>query len=138
MIAVKTYPKKVIIASMLVFVLFVTNFALFGRVEAETGVGKDVFKVVVSLFGISNSTKDIVTIVNVDDQTKVKLYNAEDPATGGQDKVSYTLTFPNLAVNDGEPYNVCTMSVDNFKLKCKQGSNSPLNRPEFVDVDVSK
>ena len=123
---------------MLVLVLFVTNIALFGRVEAETGVGKDVFKVVVSLFGISNSTKDIVTIVNVDDQTKVKLYNAEDPVTGGQDKVSYTLTFPNLAVNDGEPYNVCTMSVDNFKLNCQKGDNSPLNRPEFVDVDVSK
>jgi hypothetical protein len=52
-------------------------------VEAETGVGKDVFKVVVSLFGISNSTKDIVTIVNVDDQTKVKEYNAEDPENEG-------------------------------------------------------
>lgn len=123
---------------MLVLVLFVMNIALFGRVEAETGVGKDVFKVVVSLFGISNSTKDIVTMVNVDDQTKVKLYNAEDPATSGQDKVSYTLTFPNLTVNAGDPYTVCTMSVDNFKLNCKQGSNSPLSRPEFVDVDVSK
>jgi hypothetical protein len=123
---------------MLVFVLFVTNFALFGRVEAETGVGKDVFKVIVSLLGISNSTKDIVTIVNVGDQTKVKLYNAEDPETGGQDRVSYTITFPNLAVDDGEPYNVCTMSVDNFKLNCEKGNNSPLNRPEFVDIDVSK
>jgi hypothetical protein len=135
---VKTYPKKVIIASMLVFVVFVTNFALFGRVEAETGVGTNVFKVIVSLFGISNSTKDIVTIVNVGDQTKVKVYNAEDPENEGLDRVSYTITFPNLTVNDGEPYNVCTMSVDDFKLKCKQGSNSPLNRPEFVDVDVSK
>ena len=27
---------------------------------------------------------------------------------------------------------------DDFKLKCKEGSNSPLNRPEFVDVEVSK
>jgi hypothetical protein len=138
MIALKTYLTKPIITVMLIFVLFVTNFSVFSRAEAETGVGKDVFKVIISLFGISNSTRDIVTIVNVGDQTKVKVYNAEDPENEGLDKVSYTITFPNLAVNDGEPYNVCTMSVDDFKLKCKQGSNSPLNRPEFVDVDVSK
>ncbi|TLX82314.1 MAG: hypothetical protein E6L04_10155 [Thaumarchaeota archaeon] len=53
---------------------------LFGstpsRVMAESGVGKDVFKIVVSLYGITDSTKDIITIVNVGDQTKVKLHNA--------------------------------------------------------------
>jgi hypothetical protein len=123
---------------MLIFVLFVTNFSVFSKAEAETGIGKDVFKVIVSLFGISNSTKDIVTIVNVGDQTKVKVYNAEDPETEGLDRVSYTITFPNLAVDDGDPYNVCTVSVDDFKLNCEEGSNSPLNRPEFVDIDVSK
>jgi hypothetical protein len=123
---------------MLIFVLFVTNFSVFSNAEAETGIGKDVFKVIVSLFGISNSTKDIVTIVNVGDQTKVKVYNAEDPETEGLDRVSYTITFPNLAVDDGDPYNVCTVSVDDFKLNCEEGSNSPLNRPEFVDIDVSK
>jgi hypothetical protein len=37
-----------------------------------------------------------------------------------------------------EKYNVCIISTDNFKLKCEEGSNSPLNRPEFVDTDVSK
>ena len=30
------------------------------------------------------------------------------------------------------------MSVDDFKLKCKEGNNSPLDRPEFVDIKVSK
>jgi hypothetical protein len=134
----KTYLTKPIITTMLIFVLFVTNFSVFSKAEAETGIGKDVFKVIVSLFGISNSTKDIVTIVNVGDQTKVKVYNAEDPETEGLDRVSYTITFPNLAVDDGDPYNVCTVSVDDFKLNCEEGSNSPLNRPEFVDIDVSK
>jgi hypothetical protein len=138
MVALKTYLTKPIITAMLIFVLFVTNFSGFSRTEAETGVGKDVFKVIISLSGISNSPKDIVTIVNVGDQTKVKVYNAEDPEMEGLDKVSYTITFPNLNVNDGDPYNVCTMSVDDFKLKCKEGSNSPFNRPEFVDIDVFK
>jgi hypothetical protein len=107
-------------------------------VSAETGAGKDVFKVIVTLFDITNSTKDIVTLVNVKDQTKIKLFNADYPQTQGQDKVSYTLTFPNLTVNDGDPYTVCTVKVENFKLDCIKGKNSPLNRPEFVDVDTAK
>ena len=51
--------------SVLIFVLFLKTFAIFSSVEAETGVGKDVFKAIVTLFGMSNSTKDIVTLVNV-------------------------------------------------------------------------
>ena len=50
------------------------TFAIFSSVEAETGVGKDVFKAIVTLFGMSNSTKDIVTLVNVGDEMKVKVY----------------------------------------------------------------
>ena len=108
------------------------------KVMAESGVGKDVFKVVVSLYGITNSTKDILTIVNVADETKVKLYSPENPANEGSDKVYYVFTFPGVVVEDGDPYNVCTVGVDNFKLKCEHGNNSPLNRPEFVDINVSE
>ena len=92
----------------------------------------------VSLFGITNSTKDIMTLVNVKDQTKVKVFNAENPESEGEDKVSYTITFPNLSVDDGEPYTVCTVSVEDFELNCTEGNNSPLNRPEFVDINVSE
>jgi len=30
------------------------------------------------------------------------------------------------------------VSTDNFKLKCENGNNSPLDRPEFVDINVSE
>lgn len=113
-----------------------TTVSLFDSVNAESGEGNDVFKVVVSLFGITNSTKDVLTLVSVEDQTKIKLFNAEDPENRGQDKVSYTMTFPGVEVQDGDPYTVCTMTTDNFKLECDKGNNSPLNRPEFVDVNV--
>ncbi|MDW0340675.1 MAG: hypothetical protein QN597_10575 [Nitrososphaeraceae archaeon] len=129
--------KSAIITSLIVAMIF-TNVSLNAKVSAESGVGKDVFKVVVSLFGITNSTKDIVTLVNVKDQTKIKMFNAENPETEGEDKVSYVITFQNLSVDDGEPYNVCTVSVADFKLDCKDGNNSPLNRPEFVDINVSE
>jgi len=130
------FMESLIFTSFVIAIVF-TNVSLSTKVTAETGQGKDVFKVIVTLFGITNSTKDTVTIVNVDDQTKVKIFNAENPESEFEDKVSYTITFPNLTVNDGDPYKVCTVSVGDFKLNCKEGNNSPLTRPEFVDVKVS-
>ncbi len=130
------FMRSLIVMSLLIAIAF-TNVNLFAKVTGETGIGKDVFKVIVTLYDITNSTKDITTLVNVKDQTKVKLFNAENPETEGQDKESYTITFPNVTVNDGDPYTVCTVSVEDFKLNCKEGNNSPLNRPEFVDIDVS-
>ena len=130
------YVTKSIIIGLLVTAILVTNVSLFSRVRAESGVGKNVCKVIVTLFGITNSTKDVLTLVNVEDQTKIKLFNAEDPENQGQDKVSYTMTFPGIEVQDNDPYTVCTMIVKNFKLECDKGNNSPLNRPEFVDINV--
>ena len=130
------FMKSMISTSLIVAILF-TNVNLFAKATAESGVGKDVFKVIVTLYGITNSTKDITTLVNVKDQTKVKVFNAENPESQVEDKVSYTMTFPNLTVNDGDPYTVCTVSVEDFELNCREGNNSPLNRPEFVDINVS-
>jgi hypothetical protein len=128
--------NSMIVTSLIIAIAF-TNVNLFAKVTGETGIGKDVFKVIVTLYDITNSTKDITTLVNVKDQTKVKVFNPEDPESEVEDKVSYTMTFPNVTVNDGEPYTVCTVSVEDFKLNCREGNNSPLNRPEFVDINVS-
>ena len=125
-----------IITSLIISIVF-TSASILPKVTAESGVGTDVFKVVVSLFGITNATKDITTLVNVKDETKIKMLNAENPESESEDKVSYTITFPNLRVDDGEPYRVCTVSVQNFVANCQEGQNSPLDRPEFVDMDVS-
>jgi hypothetical protein len=133
----RNYLMKSMIVTGIILTVVLANVNLLAKVTAETGAGKDVFKVVVTLFGLTNSTKDIATIVNVKDQTKLKLFNAENPQGQAQDKVSYTITFPNLTVNAGDPYTVCTVSVADFKLDCIKGKNSPLDRPEFVDIDKS-
>lgn len=122
----------------LVFAMDLANVSQLYKVTAETGIGNDVFKVTVTLFDITNSTKDITTLVNVKDETKVKVYNAENPEGRENNTVSYVMTFPNLQVNDGEPYTVCTVSVEDFELVCMEGNNSPVNRPEFVDINVSE
>lgn len=132
----RNYFTRLTLVVALIMSVGFTTVSLFGSVNAESGEGKDVFKVVVTLFGITNSTKDVLTLVNVEDQTKIKLFNPEGPENRGQDKVSYTMTFPGIEVQDGDPYAVCTMTTDNFKLKCDKGNNSPLDRPEFVDINV--
>jgi hypothetical protein len=132
----KTYFYTSAMILGVVFCLLLGNVAI-SKIMAESGEGNDVFKVVVSLYGITNSTKDILTIVNVPDSTKIKLYSPEDPKTEGSDKVSYVFTFPGLSVEDGERYNVCTVGAADLKLKCEHGNNSPLNRPEFVDINLS-
>lgn len=126
--------------TMILGLLFsiILGYVSISKVMAESGVGNDVFKLVVSLYGITNSTKDIVTIANVHDSTKIKLFNPQNPDTEGSDKVSYVFTFPGVAVDNGERYNVCTVGVADFKLKCEHGNNSPLNRPEFVDINVAQ
>ena len=91
----KTYFFTLALISGLVFSFLFGNISI-SKVMAESGVGNDVFKIVVSLYGITNSTKDIVTIVNVGDQTKVKLYSPNNPTTEDSDKVSYTFAFPNI------------------------------------------
>jgi hypothetical protein len=136
-LSMRIYFIKSVKVTSLIVAIFLASITMFSKAKAETGVGKDVFKVIVSLFDITNSTKDITTIVNVKDETKVKVFNAENPETEVQDKVSYTITFPDLAVDDGEDYTVCTVSSEDFVLDCVEGQNSPLNRPEFVDISIS-
>jgi hypothetical protein len=43
------------------------------------------------------------------------MFNAENPEDEARDKVSYAMTFPNLAVDDGEEYNVCTIECRRYQ-----------------------
>ena len=117
------------------YIAFLLGDVAPSKIKVESGIGKDAFKIVVSLYGITDSTKDIITIANAGDQTKVKLHPAGNSTA---DKVSYVFSFPGLRVEDGERYNVCTMSIENFNLKSEHGQNSPFSRREVVDINVSQ
>ena len=105
--------------------------------NAQITKTQNTFKVIVTLSGITSSTKDILILVNIEDQTKSKLFNAEDPQIKGAHKVNYTMTFPGSAVDEDDKYTVCIMSVKNFKLECDNANNSPLKKPEFVDINLA-
>jgi hypothetical protein len=114
----------------------------FRTLYAETGTGKDVFKVIVSVFDISNETGDIVTTVNVNGNSKVKSFDSDYlnfwPASDNSSTrlIEYIATFPGIEVKPGEKYKACVLVVETANTICKEGANSPGKRPEIVDISL--
>ena len=50
--------------------------------------------------------------------------------------IEYIATFPNIKVNAGDGYKAYVMILNNLKLICEEGMNSPAPRPEFVDISL--
>lgn len=133
----RAYTIKLTVVLFLVIVIVFSNSVLIHISYAETAKTKNIFKVIVTLSGITSSTKDILILVNINDQTRSKLFNAEDPQIKGLDKVNYTMTFPASTIDKNDKYTVCIMSVKNFKFECDNANNSPLKKPEFVDINLA-
>ena len=114
-----------------------SNSDLIRLANAQIENTKDVFKVIVTLSGITSSTKDILILVNIKDQTKSKLFNAQDPQIKGADKINYTITFPGSTIDEDDKYTVCIMSIKDFKVECDNANNSPVKKPEFVEINLA-
>jgi hypothetical protein len=129
----------VILSSLIVTAITVSP------VQAETGQGEDIFRVIMTIFGVDESKGDVIAIVTAKDQeAKVKLFDATGPevvplnaSEGGGHLIEYTATFPNLTINSGEEYRACIATVKDLELICKTGNNSPATRPEFVDLSLN-
>jgi hypothetical protein len=114
-------------------------------VQAETGQGTDIFKVIMTIFGVDESEGDVIAIVTAKDvAARVKLFDALGPevvplnaSEGGGHLIEYVATFPNLTINSGEGYKACISTVKDLELQCKTGNNSPASRPEFVDLSLN-
>ena len=141
----ETKNLRLIFPAVVVMILtFAATFKI-NSVQAETGKGDDIFKVIMTIFGVDESKGDVVAIVTAkDEQAKVKLFDASGPAVvplnaseGGGHLIEYVATFPNLTVNSGDEYKACVATVKNLELICKSGNNSPAARPEFVDLSLN-
>ena len=133
----RTYAIKLSVVITLMIAIVFSNSNFIRIANAETANTKDVFKVIVTLSGITSSTKDILILVNIKDQTKSKLFNAQDPQIKGADKVNYTITFPGSTIDEDDEYTVCIMSIKDFKVQCDNANNSALKKPEFVEINLT-
>jgi hypothetical protein len=122
--------KTVITGLSLIALIAVFDYApisyLANNAHAETGIGKDVFKVVVSVFGANKETGDILTLV-----TNIT-------STQNDNIIEFVAAFPKVNVNPGDHYRSCVITPNTMHKYCKEGSNSPAKRPEFVDISLDK
>lgn len=148
--SISAYRKIVIPAVTFAAPLAVFDYApvsyLVNNVHAETGLGKDVFKVVVSVFGANKETGDILALVTVNENSKAKLFDLHSMSLGSinttstqnDNVVEFVATFPNVAVNTGDLYRSCIITPNTMHQYCEEGSNSPAKRPEFVNISLGK
>ena len=97
---------------------------------------KDIFKVIVTLIGVNQTSGDIVSFVNVEGTTQVKAFNAAKliPMRGNNGTLELFFAFPNATINTGAKFRACTILLKDLRISCEKGQNSPALRPEFVDV----
>ena len=112
-----------------------TNFVTMSQTQAETGQGDDIFRVIMTIFGVDKSRGDVVAMVTVNNGEARFLDSDIAAGTGGI--IEYVATFPNVTVNAGEQYNVCILPVKTLEPICTTGNNSPAARPEFVDISLN-
>jgi hypothetical protein len=106
----------------------------------QTEKKKDLFKVIMTVQGLDHNSGDVVTIVSVNGESRVKLFDdaktyihsVNADGTGGI--IEYVATFPNMTVNVGDEYKVCALTIKDSNLICQTGNNSPALRPEVIDL----
>jgi hypothetical protein len=142
--SVSTKPIVVPIAIVMLTIAIISQNVSINLAYAETGTGTDIFKVIMSVFGVEESKGDVVALVTVNDQeSKVKFFDASgselipmNASEGNGHILEYVATFPNVTVNSGDEYKACVLTVKDLNLKCGTGHNSPANRPEFIDINL--
>jgi hypothetical protein len=135
--------SAVIFAVLLAIFYYVTITITTNSGFAETGVGKGIFKVVVSIFGITKETGDIVAIVNVDGNSRVKTFdlNPTNPSTYSsinRDVLKFVATFPDVDVESGDIYKACVVKLNDMYHYCQERKNSSAKGSEFVEIVLDK
>jgi hypothetical protein len=137
---------------LLVGVILIASLSTTQPVQAETGKGKDIFKVIMTIFAADKSKGDVVAIVTVNngESSKVKFLDTDlassdlttlSPSTtnpaAGSGILEYVATFPNVTVIAGAEYSACVLTTKDLEPICSTGNNSPALRPEFVDLSLN-
>ena len=135
--------SAVIFAVLPALFYYVTIPFLVNNGFAETGVGKNIFKVIVSIYGITKETGDIVAIVNVDGNSRVKTFdfNPTNPSTYSSingNVLKFVATFPNVVVESGEIYRACVVKLKDMHQDRQERKNSSAKGSEVVEIVLDK
>lgn len=136
-----TFLSIILIGLMVTALVIITIPNAFAQTTSSPETGKkDIFKVIMTVQGLDHNTGDIVTIVSVNDESRVKLFDDSKTyiqtmkADGAGGIVEYVATFPNVTIKNGDVYKACVLTIKDSNLICETGTNSPALRPEFKDL----
>jgi hypothetical protein len=146
---------KVVAAIVIIMITITSQNIFINSVDAETGKGTDIFRVIMTVFGVENTKGDLIALVSVNngEASRVKFLETEafEPVSANLSSLTmtptpdsdigileYVATFPDITVNTGTEFKVCVMTIKDLELLCKTGHNSPASRPEFVDINLDE
>jgi hypothetical protein len=148
-------PSRVVAIIAIIIMTVVSQNIFVNLAHAETGKGTDIFKVILTIFGVENTKGDVIALVSVNngESSRVKFLETEafKPVPSNMSSLvmapnpnsnaaimEYVATFPNVTVNSGAEYKACVMTTKDLELLCKSGQNSPASRPEFIDLNLDE
>src|ERR687895_2221883 len=122
---------------LLVGAILTTSFITTQPAQAETGKGDDIFRVIMTIFGVDKSKGDVVAVVTVNngEASRVRFLDSDTAAGGGI--IEYVATFSNVTVNAGGQYDAFVLPVKTLEPICTSGNNSTAARPEFLDLSLN-
>jgi hypothetical protein len=158
--ATKNRPAAIIIVIAIIITMSVQNSLHVGYAQTMTvKEKKDVFKVIVTLFGVEPTTGNIVTFVTIDNMSNVKAFDAakyyipidttessnhtinatygSSNSIEGSGIVELNLAFPNAtSIKSGDEYRACSIVLKDLRMACETGVNTPALRAENVDMHL--
>src|SRR5215211_8657343 len=156
--ATKNRPVAIITVIAIIITMSVQSSLNVGYAQTTSVKEKeDVFKVIVTLFGIEPTTGNIVTFVTIDNMSNVKAFDAakyyipidttessnhtinaihgSSNGIEGSGIVELNLAFPNAtSIKSGDEFRVCSMVLKDLRMICETGVNTPALRAENVDM----
>jgi hypothetical protein len=155
--ATTNHPIAIVAVIAVIAILVQSSFNVGYAQETAVKEKEDVFKVIVTLFGVEPATGNIVTFVTIDNMSKVKAFDAAKyyipidttessnntiNATHGSSNgiegsgiVELNLAFPNAtSIKSGDEFRVCSMVLKDLRMTCETGTNTPALRAENVDM----
>ena len=152
-----TNPIAIVAVIAGIAILVQSSFNVGYAQEMAVKEKEDVFKVIVTLFGVEPATGNIVTFVTINNMSKVKAFDAAKyyipidttessdntmNATHGSSNgiegsgiVELNLAFPNAtSIKSGDEFRVCSMVLKDLRMTCETGTNTAALRAENVDM----
>jgi hypothetical protein len=154
----KNHPVAIITVIAIIITMSVQSSLHAGYTQTmSVKEREDVFKVIVTLFGVEPTTGNIVTFVTIDNMSNVKAFDAAKyyipidttessdntiNATHGSSNgiegsgiVELNLAFPNAtSIKSGDEFRVCSMVLKDLRMTCETGTNTAALRAENVDM----